>query len=126
MHYLHTHGIINTIPEIEEHLSNVQEAQTILYTSLQKINEDYKREGYPEGHQQGREEGIKKGLKAGITQGKQQGLVHGMTKERLDIAKKMSRNGIDDAIIKISKISPDELQTMKKKMNSDYTIWRKS
>jgi len=49
-----------------------------------------------------------------------------MTKERLDIAKKMSRNGIDDAIIKISKIIPDELQTMKKKMNSDYTIWRES
>ena len=122
--------MINTIPEIEVHLSNVQEAQTMLYTTLQEIREDYKKEGYAEEHQKGREEGIKKGLqkglKASITQGKQQGLVHGMTKERLNIAKKMSRNGMDDAIIKISTISPDELQTMKKKMNSDYTIWRKS
>ena len=100
------------------------------YTTLQEIKGYYKKEGYAEEHQKGREEGIKKGLqkglKASITQGKQQGLVHGMTKERLNIAKKMSMNGMDDAIIKISKISPDELQTMKKKMNSDYTIWRKS
>jgi len=50
MHYLHTHGIINTIPEIEEHLSNVQEVQTMLYTTLQEIKEDYKKEGYAEGH----------------------------------------------------------------------------
>jgi len=34
---------------------------------------------------------------------------------------------MDNAIVvKVSTISPDELQTMKKKINSDYTIWRKS
>ncbi len=125
MHYLHTHGMINTIPEIEVHLSNVQEAQTMSYTTLQEIKGYYKKEGYAEEHQKGLLKGLQKGLKASITQGKQQGLLHGMTKERLNIAKKMSRNGMDDAIIKISTVSPDELQTMKKKINSDYTIWRK-
>lgn len=98
----------------------------MLYTTLQEIKEDYKKEGYAEEHQKGLRKGLQKGLKAGINKGKQQGLLHGMTKERLNIAKKMSRNGMDDAIIKVSTISPDELQTMKKKINSDYTIWRKS
>ena len=63
IHYLHTHGMINTIQEIEE---------------------------------------------------------------RLNIAKKMLKDTMDDAIIlTITGISPEELQTVKEKIGSDYTNRRK-
>jgi uncharacterized protein YerC len=47
--------------------------------------------------------------------------------ERLNIAKKMLKNTMDDAIIlTITGISCEELQTVKKKIGSDYTNRRKS
>ncbi len=74
-----------------------------------------------QGLQKGLQKGIQKGLQKGITRGKKEGLMLGVSKERLNIARKMLRSGNNDKnILKITKIESSEFGKLKKQHNSRY------
>jgi predicted transposase/invertase (TIGR01784 family) len=120
LHYLKTHSIIGDVEPFIEKTLHPKETYTMLSKTLETLKEDLRMDGYKEGMKMGIREGLQKGLQKGFVQGvvkgKKEGLMLGISKERIKIAQKMLKNGIDDAtILKITKIEKKDLEQLKKK-----------
>jgi predicted transposase/invertase (TIGR01784 family) len=69
-----------------------------------------------EGIEQGIQIGLKQGLKQGLSQGLTQGLSQGLTQGKLEVAKNLIQNGVDENIISISTdLTIEEVRELKKK-----------
>jgi predicted transposase/invertase (TIGR01784 family) len=66
--------------------------------------------------EEGIEQGIQIGLKQGLKQGLSQGLTQGLTQGKLEVAKNLIQNGVDENIISISTdLTIEEVRELKKK-----------
>lgn len=65
------------------------------------------------------EKGIQKGLQKGLQQGLQKGLEQGAKQEKLEIAKKLIQNGLDNNfIIETTGLTRDEVRELRKENES--------
>jgi predicted transposase/invertase (TIGR01784 family) len=63
-----------------------------------------------------REEGIEQGIQIGLKQGLKQGLSQGLTQGKLEVAKNLIQNGVDENIISISTdLTIEEVRELKQK-----------
>jgi len=84
-----------------------QEAGTMLSRTLEKIKKNLRKEGFNQGVQVGIQKGIQKGMK--------DGLLRGVMQERINIAKKLLKHGMDErSILKITKLRKSQLDEIKK------------
>lgn len=64
--------------------------------------------------QKGLEKGMKEGIEQGFKQGIEQGFKQGIQKDRIDIAKKMLKENMDDqAISKVTELTVEEINKLK-------------
>ena len=76
-------------------------------------------EGKKLGLQKGRELGVNEGRKIGVSEGRKLGIQEGRKEEKNKIVIEMIRNEVGDNIImKIVDIDEEELEKVKKKLNS--------
>ncbi|HRV14495.1 MAG TPA: Rpn family recombination-promoting nuclease/putative transposase [Spirochaetota bacterium] len=105
MHYLQTHGKIDDAAVILETIEEPEEVHSMLSKTIQKMQEDFRKEGFHEGIHIGIDKGIQKGINEGISI------------ERRNIAINMLKKGIDKkTIIEITKLNKKQLADIEKGM----------
>ncbi|MFD1674174.1 Rpn family recombination-promoting nuclease/putative transposase [Alicyclobacillus fodiniaquatilis] len=84
----------------------------------QEIYDDGRREGLQEGHQVGLQEGRQAGLQEGRQAGLQEGRQEGRQQEKLDIARRLLRDGLAvDYVAKCLQLSVDEINALKQQLD---------
>jgi len=107
MHYLQTHGKFDNAAVILETIEEPKEAQSMLSRTIQKMQEDFRKEGFNEG------------INIGIDKGIQKGVHEGISIERKNIAIKMLEKGIDKkTIMEITKLNKKQLADIEKVYNN--------
>ncbi len=87
-------------------------SERLAYVNREMALMDYKSD--TEGHYR---DGFADGKAEGIAEGKAEGIAEGIAEERTSIVKEMIKNGLDDeTIFRIAKISPDEIQEIRRKI----------
>ena len=115
------------IEEIMKKLESKEDQEMVIEEVLRKSKEREFNKGKKIGLQKGREFGVKEGRmlgvsegrKLGVTEGRRLGIQEGRKEEKNKIIIEMIRNEVGDNIImKIVDIDEEELEKVKKKLNS--------
>ena len=103
------------IEEIMKNLEKREEKEMVIEEVLRKSREREFKKGISEG----RKLGVSEGRKIGVNEGREIGIQEGRKEEKNKIIIEMIRNEVGDNIImKIVNINEEELEKIKKKLNS--------
>jgi predicted transposase/invertase (TIGR01784 family) len=95
-------------------IGDILEVKTMLSETVDEWTKKWREEGMEQGEQLGLQKGLEKGREEGREEGLEQGLEKGRIMTRLENARKMLAEGLDETLVaRVTSLSIDEVEKLK-------------